>query len=609
MKTNKKLLFLTTLLVILAFNFLVKSEKTITDKKEHATLLDTHSYRKEMQLSRSKRKSKGLAPNKYYEQEYLYEMDPATGKTYPEKLIALSESAVMSRAPGDDILPWEERGPDNVPGRTRAMLYDPNDATHKRVFAGGVTGGLWVNDNIEDVNSAWQQINVAENLVVSSITADVNNSNIIYIGTGEPYVGSNGTGNGVWKSTDGGATWTHIFGGATGPAFFVNNAKVTVNTPSSIANNYIAIKSSSFGPEIPSAGVTGDFILANDSSGEATEACTSFGPSATGKIAIIDRGTCNFTDKVKNAQIAGASAVIIIQSLPGFPFGMGGEDTSVNIPSVMISKADGDLIKNTMASETVNGTILPVATSLPAGVTLVPGEFHVNDIISRDNGGVTEIYAAITESYSSGAVVGGGDSGLYRSIDGGSSWTLVTLPLSTDGNPTSINDLFISADNTLYAGSINSRLFGDGGGRIFASTDGVNFTQKFALAGASRVELAGSSTNKNKIYALIYAGSSNGTKFYKTNTAFAFGQSEIAIANDPAFQSGSTAQGWYDLAIAVDPNDDSKIFIGGNYVYKSTNGGSTWQKSSHYYNQSAPGSRVHVDIHNIRYNRQIGCFF
>lgn len=37
---------------------------------------------------------------------------------------------------------WQERGPSNVGGRTRALLFDPNDATHKKVWAGSVAGGL-----------------------------------------------------------------------------------------------------------------------------------------------------------------------------------------------------------------------------------------------------------------------------------------------------------------------------------------------------------------------------------------------------------------------------------------------------------------------------------
>ena len=71
-----------------------------------------------------------------------------------------------------------------MPGRTRAMLFDPNDATNKRVFAGGVSGGLLVNNDITNQSSAWTRVGIPENLAVSSITVDPNNSQIMYLGTG-----------------------------------------------------------------------------------------------------------------------------------------------------------------------------------------------------------------------------------------------------------------------------------------------------------------------------------------------------------------------------------------------------------------------------------------
>jgi len=43
---------------------------------------------------------------------------------------------------------WEERGPTNIGGRTRTLLFDPNDKTHRKVWAGSVSGGLWVTSNI-----------------------------------------------------------------------------------------------------------------------------------------------------------------------------------------------------------------------------------------------------------------------------------------------------------------------------------------------------------------------------------------------------------------------------------------------------------------------------
>jgi hypothetical protein len=79
----------------------------------------------------------------------------------------------------------------------------------------------------------------------------------------------------------------------------------------------------------------------------------------SGKIALIDRGDCNFTLKVKNAQDAGAVGVIIVQSFPGqVPFTMTGVDSTIVIPSMMISMADATPIKSLLAhSMAVSATI------------------------------------------------------------------------------------------------------------------------------------------------------------------------------------------------------------------------------------------------------------
>jgi minor extracellular serine protease Vpr len=70
--------------------------------------------------------------------------------------------------------------------------------------------------------------------------------------------------------------------------------------------------------------------------------CTSVDPAAAGKLAIIDRGTCTFSQKVANAKAAGAIAVLIINNVAGDPIAMartaGFDD---DIPAVMISKNDG----------------------------------------------------------------------------------------------------------------------------------------------------------------------------------------------------------------------------------------------------------------------------
>ena len=78
------------------------------------------------------------------------------------------------------------------------------------------------------------------------------------------------------------------------------------------------------------------------------DACDALGNAAelVGRIALIDRGTCFFVDKVQRAQNAGAVAVIMVNNVPGVPIAMGGTPGyTVTIPGVMISQSDGALIK------------------------------------------------------------------------------------------------------------------------------------------------------------------------------------------------------------------------------------------------------------------------
>jgi subtilisin family serine protease len=74
--------------------------------------------------------------------------------------------------------------------------------------------------------------------------------------------------------------------------------------------------------------------------------CTSVDPAASGKLAIIDRGTCTFSQKVANANAAGAVAVLIINNVAGDPIAMartaGFDD---DLPAVMIGKNEGAALR------------------------------------------------------------------------------------------------------------------------------------------------------------------------------------------------------------------------------------------------------------------------
>jgi hypothetical protein len=129
-------------------------------------------------------------------------------------------------------------------------------------------------------------------------------------------------------------------------------AVLRVNAPAAIAGD-LPIGTASFGPALSSPGVTGAVVLADDGTAPASDACTALinGAEVAGKIAIVDRGDCNFTVKVKACQDAGAMGVIVVDNVTSFPpVGLGGTDPAITIPSVSVTQADGGTLKAQIAS-------------------------------------------------------------------------------------------------------------------------------------------------------------------------------------------------------------------------------------------------------------------
>jgi minor extracellular serine protease Vpr len=89
----------------------------------------------------------------------------------------------------------------------------------------------------------------------------------------------------------------------------------------------------------------------------------------TGKAVIIDRGACNFTTKVLNAQKKGAAFVIIANNVAnGGAFAMGGSNSAITIPSIMISKEEGDALKAEMAKGSVAYSIVSTEVSTAGAI-------------------------------------------------------------------------------------------------------------------------------------------------------------------------------------------------------------------------------------------------
>lgn len=131
-----------------------------------------------------------------------------------------------------------------------------------------------------------------------------------------------------------------------------------------------------FGPRLTPAGTTGDIVAAVDAADAAgpitTDGCSPILNNVSGRIALIDRGTCGFIVKVLNAQVAGAIGVLIadnVVSLP--PPDLGGNDPAIVIPSGRISLPDATSIRARLSGgESVKARML-VDTSVFAGTDRV----------------------------------------------------------------------------------------------------------------------------------------------------------------------------------------------------------------------------------------------
>ncbi|PWH81863.1 S8 family serine peptidase [Brumimicrobium oceani] len=126
----------------------------------------------------------------------------------------------------------------------------------------------------------------------------------------------------------------------------------TVHSPASISGSYTYQATSNWGGNVENGYVFGELVLVDDGSANSSEGCNLLinNTEINGNIAVVQRGSCNFTVKAMNAQNAGATALIVINNVAG-TMDMGGTNNNVTIPAVMISQSDG----NTLLASINNG--------------------------------------------------------------------------------------------------------------------------------------------------------------------------------------------------------------------------------------------------------------
>jgi trimeric autotransporter adhesin len=199
------------------------------------------------------------------------------------------------------------------------------------------------------------------------------------------------------------------------------------------------------------------------------------------------------------------------------------------------------------------------------------------------------------------ATIGGGN-GLQRSIDGGANWTAITP--TTSGGGSRISEMEISSTGRLHVvkGYYNSTatqsgyFYTDNPSTVTSATwtsPAVSFSPVLY-----NCDLA---VNGNTLYALPSSAADETDQVWKSTNGganWAVTGTTPTITGDGALSSG---QGWYCLAIAVDPTNANNVMVGGLNSYRSTDGGATWTLNSSWVSGLTPTSTnyIHADHQTI----------
>ena len=186
------------------------------------------------------------------------------------------------------------------------------------------------------------------------------------------------------------------------------------------------------------------------------------------------------------------------------------------------------------------------------------------------------------------------NSGIYRSINGGVTFSL------TSGGATGFKDgEFKPGDpNTVYAASGAFFCKSTNGGATWTSVN-------LPLTGIGRLSLAVSDANPSVVYLLASSSSDNGFKGLmrssNSGTNFTIQSATPNILGYSTDGSSTGGQGWYDLAIAVNPTNDDEIIVGGINQWKSINGGVSFNIFTFWSWNPQGIPQIHADVHDIQY--------
>lgn len=552
------------------------------------------------------------APEKAVEQDFERTKDPALNRPTPEVLPGVMlNSAIQSFSGALLGLPgagtstsWVQRGPTNVGGRTRALAWDPNDLTGKKVWAGGVTGGLWYNNDITDANSSWVNVgDIWSNLAVTKVVFDPANPQNIYVSTGEGYNVNSTRGAGLWKSTNGGASFSQI---SNSSGFtYINDIVVRVESGNGViyittddfyyngawsfpgfyyglwkstnqGNSWTQVIPFNNSTNVPYT-ISSIAIDKNNGLWVGTKSTPASGiDRGGGKILYSNNGTSwTISKSVAVTNGRGRVTVATAPSNVNYVYAFIEKNTTGGVSSL-------SLIKSSDFGSTWTDMSLPVDIDTDISASdFTRGQGWYNQVLKVDPNNETTVY------------IGGID--LFKSTDAGSNWTQISRWSTNNvmGSTARLSD--VHADQHVMEfqpGSSSTAVFGNDGG-VFYSADLTNASTSNVI----------SSRNKNYNVTQFYAAAihpSANTNYYLAG-AQDNGTVKFTSAGLGATSVASTGDGAYCFIDQTNPAYQITSYVYNN-VYRSTNSGgsfNTWapimsENTGSFINPATYDNNLHI---------------